>query len=102
MLTSYPVEFPQEALMMVLDLTRGRVAGTPEAVHACWNVAGYALARTIVEGQVIVGNCITDDGDIIQEALKARDDEEAASQGIFPWLSVLAIVLRLIAKYGAN
>jgi hypothetical protein len=100
MFTPYPTEFPQEALIMALDLTRGKVAGTPEAVHACWNVAGYALARTIGSGPAITGATGDSDVEVIEQAL-LQGPASQVTQGLFPWGLVVTIMLKLLARYAA-
>lgn len=99
MMVPYPDQFPRDALAMALDLARGNAPELKTAVHACWVVAGYALGQTLGGGPTITcDNDAIDDALVLEQAI-ALGNEPSAVQGIFPWLSVLAVVLRLLEKY---
>ena len=99
MLTPYPTEFPREGLTMLLDAVRGKVPEIPDIVHAAWDVAGFALGKTIGGGPVVAGESAdASDDDILTMAL-AHDAPPGVSEGLFPWALVLSIALRLLAKY---
>jgi hypothetical protein len=97
MLTPYPTEFPRESLTMLLDAVRGKVPEMPELAHACWNVAGFALGKTLGGGPVIASSTITDE-EVLSEALK-HDAPAGVSEGLFPWGLVVSIALKLLSKY---
>lgn len=99
MLTPYPTEFPREALNLMLDAIRGQIPETQLIVHAAWDVAGFALGKTIGGGPIISGdNVDASDEDILLMAL-AHDAPAGVSESLFPWALVLAIAIKLIGKY---
>jgi len=100
MLTPYPTEFPKEALSMVLDAVRGRVPDAPELVHACWDVAGFALGKTLGGGPVVAGYPALSDEEILLEALQ-HEAPAGVSEGLFPWGLVLSIAIKLLLKYAS-
>lgn len=96
----YPNEFPREALAMALDLARGNSPDIKEAIHACWVVSGYALGQTLGGGPIVTCDAETVDPVTVLEQAMLHDSNSVAVQGLFPWLLVLRIVLKLIADYG--
>jgi len=97
MLTPYPTEFPREGLAMLLDAVRGKLPEAPELAHACWNVAGFALGKTLGGGPIVSSNHEVSDEDVLIDALN-HDAPEGVSEGLFPWALVLDIALRVLLR----
>ena len=104
MLTPYPTDFPSYALGLLVDRVKGGDIPAPVLVHACWNVAGYALAQTLGGGPLITADPVADNlqtaGDLpVREAAIEQEPSLAqAVQGLFPWSLVLSIALRILSK----
>lgn len=99
-LPPYPVDFPSEAFMLVLDKVRGRnaVSGA-DLAHAGWCVAGYALGQTLGGGPTIRGAEASEqaqwtDEQILQGALDAAE----GAKGFFPWVLVVRVAVKLILE----
>jgi len=105
MLTPYPNTFPQEGLIMMLDMVRGKSVSVPELIHACWNVVGYGLSQTLGGGQIVAGEIeafskMTDE-EILESALKqygAFDSNSVAAVGLVPWVLLTKMAIKIIAK----
>jgi len=97
MLTPYPTEFPREGLNILLQAVRGQFPDTPELAHVCWNVAGFALGKTLGGGPIVAGNHNVSDEDVLIDALN-HDAPEGVSEGLFPWALVLDIALRVLLR----
>ena len=105
MLTPYPTEFPRECLEMMLSAARGKVPETATLIHCCWNVAGFALAKTLGGGPVVIAGSHLNlsDEEILQSALEHQPPEGMPIYaGIFPWSLVLALAIRYLAKLVEN
>ena len=108
-LLPYPVVFPQEALLMMLDKFRGREVSTPDLVNAAWNVAGYALGQSLGGGQMVAGNLPQldsgeiNEADLIASVLQQNGSqvdgaEKAITFTIIPWVVLAKIAIKLLAN----
>ncbi len=52
-LRPYPTEIPQEAVQMVWDVFRGQQPRTAMAIHAGYEVLGYAAGKIFPDPQVV-------------------------------------------------
>ena len=102
MLTPYPTEFPKESLSLLLDCVRGNLPATPTIAHHCWNVAGFALGKTLgADGPVVVGGEDAADADVLLSALEMEEIPNKVT-GLFPWGMVLKIALKILQGYLNN
>ena len=99
MLTPYPTEFPREGLGILLSAVRGQLPDTHELAHVCWNVAGFALGKTLGGGPIVACNReeFTDE-EVLIDALN-HDAPAGVSEGLFPWGLVLDIALRILLRH---
>jgi hypothetical protein len=97
MLVPYPTEFPNEALLLLLDKIRGKAnISTADLLHAGWCVQGYAQAQLVGGGPVVSAEPPAGwtDEEIIQGAIEAN--QGAKGFGLVPWFLVVKIAIKLI------
>ena len=76
-----------------------------QTLDCCWNVAGFALAKTLGGGPVVIAGSHLNlsDEEILQSALEHQPPEGMPIYaGIFPWSLVLALAIRYLAKLVEN
>lgn len=102
MLVNYPVQFPQEALLTILDKVRGKPVSLAELLHAGWNVQGYAQAQTVGGGNAIGAvdaSSVTLESAIV-DILDAHEAElnGAKSFPLIGWPVILKLVISLLVS----
>lgn len=99
MLIPYPDQFPNEALLMLLDKVRGKnEIKVSDLLHAAWCVAGYALNQIMGGGPVVTGepNGMSDEEALQAAIASAPKEGEPAQIGLVPWVIVLKIAIKII------
>lgn len=95
MLVPYPNEFPNDALMLLLDKVRGRDVPVADLLHAGWCVQGYAMGQFMGGGPVVTGEPAGwSDEQVLQGAIEAG--QGAKGIGLVPWVLVAKIAIKLI------
>lgn len=86
---AYPSAFPVDEISVIVPILKGKLPGTPEAIHAAWVLVGYGLSQGVpFEAGV--------------KALSADDAVyclEAGLAGVIPWDRVIAMLLPLILEW---
>lgn len=97
MLTPYPNEF-KEAAMVIIDKLRGGTVSNPDAVNAVWNLTGFGLSQTLGGGPLVAGAMPVDGSDAaLADYLEGNFVVSAA--GSIPWSLLLPILMKLIEKW---
>ena len=97
---AYPEEFPNAALLMILDKIRGKQVETAALVHAGWNVLGFALGKTLKGPQVAWGggdDSWTDEA-VVLAALESGAADPEAKQAL-PWILLAKVAFNIIMRY---
>jgi hypothetical protein len=95
MLVPYPTEFPNEALLILLDKVRGRDVPVADLLHAGWCVQGYGMAQFMGGGPVVSDDPAGwTDEQVLQGAMEAN--QGAKGFGLVPWILVVKIAIKLI------
>lgn len=97
-MSQYPHDFPKGAVGILLDIVTKRELDTPKAVHACYDIVGYALFKKFGESQYeLVGDSALPDD---HEQQLATFMSEGIGDHIPKWLIELALqwLSKLILK----
>lgn len=101
MLVPYPSDFPSVAIGILADTLRGKNSDKARAIHAAWIVAGWGLGNFVPDNQPqIVGANLENDesqAEFLESMIQDRLDGKVV-QGVFPWVVVIRIALRIISN----
>jgi len=96
-MTPYPDRFPREAILIVIDAAKGNAVDIPNAIHAAWEVAGYALGQSVGGGPVITTSNLSD-VEALEMSLDHSPENGTAAIRMFPWSLIAGIVLKLLVE----
>lgn len=87
---NYPPSFPVDEIGVIVPILKGKLPGTPEAVHAAWVLVGYGLSQGLPFEPDKMKALSADDAVLCLQAGQA---------GVIPWGKVIALLLPLILEW---
>ena len=94
----YPVNFPVEAVGVLLPILKGKVPAAASAIHAGWEVVGYGLLQMIPDSQVTAEGTFT--ADEVALWLETAESASGTSAALaIPWERIIAFLLPLILEW---
>jgi hypothetical protein len=91
-MTNYPTSFPADSAGVIVEFVRGGTVTKSHALHAAWDVVGYAAGQFSPDVVILAGEKPLTNDEAIAHLEGCRSGAKQA--GALPWGAILAWLLQ--------